>query len=146
VNAVRDRLPRVVVADDHPSVRIAFDRLLKSSCDVVANVSKGSDIVDIVLDLRPDVLVVDLMMPDVDGLEVCRRVKQAAPETDVIIVTAFEDSRVRAIALRDGASAFVPKAGAAASLERTIRRVFDERQAHRGDQEQNRISPASDGP
>jgi two-component system response regulator MprA len=133
----RDRLPRVVVAEDHPSVRIAFDRLLKSCCEVVASVSRGCEAVEAVLGLRPDVLVVDLMMPDIDGLEVCRRVKQAAPETDVIIVTAFDDSRIRVTALREGASAFVAKAVAATSLEHTIRRVFDERQGHKPDQERS---------
>jgi two-component system response regulator HydG len=68
------------------------------------------------------------MLPDVDGLEVCRKVKQTAPETDVIIVTAFDDPHVQAVAMQDGASAFVPKHSAAATLENTILRLFAERQ------------------
>jgi DNA-binding NarL/FixJ family response regulator len=74
--------------------------------------------------LRPDVLVADLMMPDIDGLEVCRRVKQLAPETAVIIITAFDDSEVRTAALRSGASAFIPKHLVAENLTAAIARVF----------------------
>jgi DNA-binding NarL/FixJ family response regulator len=69
------------------------------------------------------VLVVDLMMPDLDGLEVCRIVRRTAPETHVIIVTAYDDSEVHSLALQVGAAAFVPKHSAATTLRHTIRRV-----------------------
>lgn len=125
----RERRPRIVLADDHPSVLIAFGRLLEPSCDVVASVPNGSAAIDAVATLRPDVLVIDLMMPDLDGLEVCRRVKESTPEIAVVIVTAFDDTDVQTIALRDGASAFVPKHSAPGSLEHTIQRIFAERNA-----------------
>jgi CheY-like chemotaxis protein len=70
------------------------------------------------------VLVADLMMPDIDGLEVCRRVKRLIPETAVVIMTAYADPAVSAAALRDGASAFIPKHVVAETLGRTIERVF----------------------
>ena len=82
---------------------------------------------DAVGTLRPDVLVIDLMMPGPDGLEVCRKVKELMPEIAVVIVTAFDDMDVQTIALQGGASAFVPKHAAPASLERTIQRIFAER-------------------
>jgi DNA-binding NarL/FixJ family response regulator len=122
--ADEQRRPRIVLADDHPAVLVAFDRLLQQSCDVVASVSNGTQAIEAVTTLKPDVLVVDLMMPDVDGLEVCRRVLQLVPETDVVIVTAFDDAQVRKIALRDGASAFVPKSIAADTLADTVRKIF----------------------
>jgi len=128
-----ERRPRVVIADDHPSVLVAFGRMLQPCCEVVASVSNGLEAIDAVDKLRPDVLLVDLMLPDVDGLEVCRKVKQMAPKTDIIIVTAFDDPHVQDVAMQDGASAFVPKHSAAATLERTILRIFTERQ--RGGQE-----------
>jgi DNA-binding NarL/FixJ family response regulator len=78
--------------------------------------------------LRPDILVTDLMMPDLDGLEVCRRVKHAAPETSVVIVTAFGDAEIQKAALAAGASAFIPKHEAADVLEHTVRRIFAEKQ------------------
>jgi DNA-binding NarL/FixJ family response regulator len=115
--------PRVVLADDHPSVLVAFGRLLRASCDVVASVSDGRAAIEAVDALRPDVLVVDLMMPDLDGLEVCRQVKQASPETHVVIVTASDDTEVEHVALQDGASAFVPKHSAPGILARTIQQI-----------------------
>jgi DNA-binding NarL/FixJ family response regulator len=105
-------------------VLTAFGRMLQPSCDVVATVPNGCDAVEAVGRLRPDVLVVDLMMPDLDGLEVCRRVKRTAPDTEVVIVTAFDDTHVQSIALESGASAYVPKHSAAGTLERTIHSLF----------------------
>jgi len=122
----RERKPRVVLVDDHASVLAALGRMLRESCNVVASVSSGSEAVEAVRRLTPDVLVADLMMPDIDGLEVCRRVKRLVPETAVVIITASDDTVVRAAALRDGASAFVPKHLAAEVLSRTIERVFAE--------------------
>jgi DNA-binding NarL/FixJ family response regulator len=122
--------PRVVLADDHPSVLVAFGRLLRPSCEVVASVADGNAAIEAVGALRPDILVVDLMMPDLDGLEVCRKIKQITPETDVIIVTACDDTDVEAVAMRDGASAFVPKYSAPTMLERTIQRIVADRRAN----------------
>jgi CheY-like chemotaxis protein len=109
----RERKPRVVLVDDHASVLAALGRMLRESCNVVASVSSGSEAVEAVRRLTPDVLVADLMMPDIDGLEVCRRVKRLVPETAVVIITASDDTVVRAAALRE-------------ILSRTIERVFAE--------------------
>jgi len=126
-----ERRPRIVIADDHPSVLVAFARMLEASCEVVASVPIGQDALAAVERFRPDILLVDLMLPDMDGLAVCRNVKQAAPETDVVIVTAFDDPLVEATAMQEGASAFVPKHSAAATLEQTIQRIFAKRQRDR---------------
>jgi DNA-binding NarL/FixJ family response regulator len=121
--SAKDFRPRVVLADDHPSVLVAFGRLLRASCEVVASVSNGRAAIEAVDALHPDVLVVDLMMPDLDGLEVCRQVKQTAPDTHVIIVTACDDIEVESLALRDGASAFLAKHSAPGILERAIQQI-----------------------
>ena len=120
----QDRLRRVVIADDHPTVLAAFVRLLKPFCEVVATVSCGREAVDAVIRLKPDVLVVDLMMPDFDGLEVCRRLKKAVPTTHIVIVTSFADPQVQALALFEGAVAFVPKQQGADTLVSTIQQIF----------------------
>jgi DNA-binding NarL/FixJ family response regulator len=129
MTTVRPSRPRVVLADDHPNVLNAFGRLLSFSCEVVASVSNGHDAIEAVMTLRPDVLVVDLMMPDLNGLEVCRRVKQAAPETAVVIVTAFDDAEMQNVSLAAGASAFIPKHAVVDVLEHTVQQIFAERQA-----------------
>ena len=120
------RKPRVVLVDDYPQILAALGRMLKMYCDVVASISTGCEAVEAVGRLQPDVLVADLMLPDIDGLEVCRRVKRLAPDTAVIIITASDDAAVEAAAFRDGAAGFVPKHVAAATLGRTIERVFAE--------------------
>jgi DNA-binding NarL/FixJ family response regulator len=119
-----ERRPRVVIVDDFPPLLEALARMLRLCCDVVAGVSTGCDAVDAVSRLRPDILVADLMLPDIDGLEVCRRVKQLLPQTAVIIITAADDTAIEAAALRAGAAAFVPKHLAAQTLAHTIERVF----------------------
>jgi NarL family two-component system response regulator LiaR len=120
-----------VIADDHPTVLVAVARMLQHRCEVLASVSNGQQAVEVVPQLRPDVLVVDLMMPDLNGLEVCRRVKVIAPATAVIIVTAFDDAHLQTVALKEGASAFVPKYAGAATLESTILRIHAEQAALR---------------
>jgi DNA-binding NarL/FixJ family response regulator len=126
MDSALERKPRVIVADDHPNILVALSRMLEQFCDVVSSVSNGRDAVAEVARLRPDVLVADLMMPEMDGLEVCRRVKEQTPETAVIIVTAFDDAYTRNVAMERGAAAFVPKHLAAGMLERTILQVFAE--------------------
>lgn len=128
MTTVRPSRPRIVLADDHPQVLVAFGRLLSFSCEVVGSVSNGRDAVEAATTLRPDVLVADLMMPDLDGVEVCRRVKHAVPETAVVIVTAFGDAELQKVALEAGASAFIPKHAAADALESTVRQIFAEKQ------------------
>jgi len=116
------------LADDNPPVLAALGRMLQADCDVIASVSSGSEAVGAVSRLRPDVLVTDLMMSDMDGLEVCRRVKRLTPGTAVIIMTAAADPAVRAVSLRDGASALLPKHLVAQQLVQTIERVCTESQ------------------
>lgn len=116
--------PRVLLADDHPLILLGFHKLLKRSCTLIGTASSGTHAIEATLRLRPDVLVVDLMFSDVNGLDVCRRVKQAAPETDVVIVTAFDDMQIRQVALQIGAAAFVAKHSAPGTLAEIIQRVF----------------------
>ncbi len=128
MTTVRPSRPRIVLADDHPHVLGAFGRMLGFSCEVVGSVPNGRDAIEAVMTSRPDVLVADLMMPDLNGLEVCRQVKHAAPETAVVIVTALDDAEMEKAALEAGASAFIPKHAAADTLEHTILQIFAEKQ------------------
>ena len=120
------RRPRVLLADDYPRLVNALHRLLAGSCDVVGSVSGGREAVESAAALKPDVIVLDLTLPDVSGLEVCRQIKLASATTIVVILTAVDDADVRASALQAGASAFVVKQLAARELEGTIQRLFAE--------------------
>jgi CheY-like chemotaxis protein len=121
--------PRVMLVDDHPQVLRGLSRLLGPSCDIVAGVAGGEEAVETAARLMPDVLIVDLTMADMDGLEVCRRVKQSAPETDVILVTAFDDKQVAVAAFEAGASEFLAKHDAAAALESVILRLVEKKRS-----------------
>jgi DNA-binding NarL/FixJ family response regulator len=101
--------PRVLLADDNAGILVAFDRLLSSSCDVVGRVSDGVALLDAVTALQPDVVIVDLFMPMIDGLETYSRIHRLAPRTKIVVVTAADDDSIRERALSAGASAFVPK-------------------------------------
>lgn len=101
--------PRVLLADDHPGVLKALKRVLSLDCDVVGVVVDGREVAEAVARLQPVVLVVDLNLPNVSGLEVCRRILQANSRAKVILITALFDDRIRTEALAAGASSFVPK-------------------------------------
>ena len=72
--------PRVLIAEDHPGVAKAIGRMLALDCDVVGNVADGSAVLEAAQRLQPDVIVVDLNLPHVNGLEACRQITQMDPE------------------------------------------------------------------
>src|SRR6185436_21105889 len=96
--------PRVLLADDHTLLLEAFQKLLVDEFDVVGAVSDGRALVAAVATLRPDVVVVDVTMPLLNGIDATRQIKQAQPETRVIILTMSEDPDLAAAAFRAGAS------------------------------------------
>ena len=115
--------PRVLVADDHADLVKAICRLLAMECDVVGSVADGSAVLEAAQRLRPDVIVVDLNLPNVNGLEACRQIRQAHPEMKVIVFTAMNDPDVRQRSLEVGASAFVFKMAGNGDLLSTVKRL-----------------------
>ena len=103
--------PRVLVAEDHPGVAKAVCRVLALDCEVVGTVADGSAVLEAAQRLQPDVIVVDLNLPNVNGLEACRQIRQMNPEAKVIVFTAMNDPDIRQRAFEVGASAFVSKGG-----------------------------------
>lgn len=101
--------PRVLLADDHPEILTALRRMLMPYCDIVGQASDGRALLEAAGTLRPDVIVLDVRMPGINGLEACRLLKQAAPDSKVVVLTAADDAVVRRKAFDLGASAFVLK-------------------------------------
>ena len=117
------RRPRVLVAEDHLGVAKAVCRVLSLDCEVVGTVADGSAVLEAVQQLQPDVIVVDLNLPGVNGLEVCRQIVQLNPEAKVIVFTAMNDPDVQQRSLEVGATAFVSKLGDNDNLLSTIKRL-----------------------
>ena len=113
--------PRVLIADDHPGVAKAVGRLLALDCDVVGHAADGRTVLEAAKRLQPDVVVVDLNLPDVHGLEVCRQIKQTHSDVRVIVFSAMNDPDIRQRSIELGASAFVCKG--TGDLLSTVKRV-----------------------
>ena len=112
--------PRVLLADDHTLVRAAFEQLLQPTCDVVGTVSDGRALVDAAPRLKPDVIVADISMPLLNGLDACQQLKPQLPATRWVFVTVNEDPDLAVEAFRLGASAYLLKSSAAAELFEAI--------------------------
>ena len=117
--------PRVLLVDDHPGIVEALGRVLSPACDVVGVIADGREVADAAARLQPVVIVVDLNLPDVDGLEVCRQITRHNPRVKVIVITAMGDDTARDEALAAGASGFFLKS-AANDLVVAIRRMWNE--------------------
>ncbi|MFK4088064.1 response regulator [Kribbella sp. NPDC020789] len=113
---------RVVVADDQRVVRDGLVTLLKllPGIDVVAAASDGAEAVELVAEHNPDVLLVDLRMPVVDGVEATRQVRTDHPATEVVVLTTYSDDDSVLSALRAGARGFLTKDADAESIGRAI--------------------------
>ena len=116
--------PRVLIAEDHPGVAKAVCRVLALDCDVVGTVADGSAVLEAAQRLQPDVIVVDLNLPHVHGLEACRQITQVNPEAKVIVFSAMNDPDVKQRSFEVGASAFVCKG--TGDLLSTIKRLCDD--------------------
>jgi DNA-binding NarL/FixJ family response regulator len=117
--------PRVLIAEDHPAVSKSMCRLLALHCDVVGTVPDGSAVLEAAQRLEPDVIVVDLNMPHVHGLEACRQIMQMKPDAKVIVFSAMNDPDIKQRSMDVGASAYVCKG--MGDLLSTIKRLCDDR-------------------
>jgi DNA-binding NarL/FixJ family response regulator len=115
--------PRVLLADDHRLLREAFTRLLEPECDVVGAVADGRALLEAAPDLKPDLVVLDVAMPLLNGLDAARQLKRTMPKVKVIFLTMSEDPEVAAEAFRAGASGYLLKNSAASELLQAIQEV-----------------------
>jgi DNA-binding NarL/FixJ family response regulator len=115
----------IALADDHQLVREALSSILAQQGDlrVVAEVGSGVAAVDCVRTLRPDIVVLDIGLPDVNGIEVAARIRRLHGATRIVALSAYADKRFVKDMLRAGASAYVSKASAGTELIKAIRAV-----------------------
>lgn len=119
--------PRMVIADDHTLLAEAFEKLLSPECDIVRRVPDGRALVAAVRELRPDIIVVDISMPLLNGLDAARQVKEIDPSIKIVFVTMNEDPALAAEAFRAGASAYLLKRSAGSELLTAIHEVMKRR-------------------
>ncbi len=116
---------RIVVADDHPAFRTGLQQMLQDVPDleVVGEAESGAQAVELTQELAPDVVVMDLRMPGIDGIEATRRLQQVAPSSAVIVLTMFEDDDSVYAAMRAGALGYLLKGAQQDEIVRAIRAV-----------------------
>jgi DNA-binding NarL/FixJ family response regulator len=115
--------PRVVLADDHTMLVEAFEKLLSPSCEIVGKVADGMALVNAVRDLRPDVVVLDISMPMMNGLTAASRIREFDKDVKLVFLTMNEDPDLAAQAFQVGASAYLLKRSAASELLAAIQQV-----------------------
>jgi len=116
--------PRVLLADDHALLLGAFEKLLAGECEIVGQVGDGRALVEAAEQLKPDVVVLDISMPLLNGLEAGRQIKQKLGDVKLVFLTMNEDPDLAAEAVRAGASGYLLKRSAASELMTAIREVM----------------------
>ncbi|WP_419999766.1 response regulator [Streptomyces boninensis] len=118
-------MTRVLIADDHPVFRAGLRLMLAAAPDleVVGEAETGTAAVELAVGTRPDVVVMDLRMPGLDGIEATRRLLAADPELGVVVLTMFEDDDSVFAAMRAGARGYLLKGADQEELLRAIRSI-----------------------
>jgi DNA-binding NarL/FixJ family response regulator len=116
--------PRVLLADDHQMLLDALKRVVEPRCEVVGMVSDGRALLTAAAKLQPDIVVLDIAMPQLNGLDAARHLKPALPKLKLIFMTMNEDPDLVGEAFRAGASAFLLKQAAAFELMEAIEKVL----------------------
>lgn len=118
---------RILVADDHPVVRHGLKTLLSSrpEWEVVDEAADGIEALEKASALEPDVVVLDITMPRMDGLEACRRIRKSVPTSEILIVTQHDSSHMHQAAVSAGARGYVVKSNAVRDLLEAVEAVSE---------------------
>ncbi len=118
---------RVVIADDQPAVRDGLAMLmgLTDDIEVVGTAANGVEALELTRDLRPNVVLMDLRMPEMHGAEATRKIRATVPDTHVLVLTTYADDDSLFPALQAGAQGYLTKDASAEEIERAIREVAD---------------------
>jgi DNA-binding NarL/FixJ family response regulator len=120
---------RILLVDDHPVVRQGLKTLLegRSGWEVIGEASDGAEAVEKAKDLNPDVMVLDVTMPKMNGLEACRLLRRQAPQLEILFVTQHDSPQMMREALEAGARGYVVKSNAARDLLAAVEAVSQHR-------------------
>jgi DNA-binding NarL/FixJ family response regulator len=121
---VRRNLPRLVIADDHTLVAEACKKLLEVDYEIVATVGDGRSLVRVAAELRPHLIIVDVSMPLLNGLDAGQQIKELLPSVKLVYLTMNHDADLAAEAFRRGASGYLLKTCAASELAIAVREVL----------------------
>lgn len=135
---------RILIADDHPVVRQGLKSLLgeRPGWEVVAEAADGEEAVKIADRLNPDVVVLDVTMPRMHGLEACRLIRQNLPDCEVLMVTQHDSPQMMREALLCGAKGYVVKSNAPRDLLAAVEAVSQHRNfVARSPETRGRIEP-----
>ena len=121
---IRRNLPRIIIADDHTLVAEACKRLLESDYEIVATVGDGRSLVRAAAELRPLLIIVDVSMPLLNGLDAGQQIKELMPSVKLVYLTMNHDADLAAEAFRRGASGYLLKTCAASELAIAVREVL----------------------
>ena len=112
--------PRVLLADDHTFVLEGFKKLLEEQCDLVGSVEDGRALVEAAVKLQPDLVILDISMPRLNGIEAAKKLKKQLPVVKLIFVTMHADSAYVNEAFKAGASGYLLKRSAATELAQAV--------------------------
>ena len=126
VEATQER-PRVVLADDHALLLDAFEKLLTPQFHVVGKATDGRSLLTLAEQVHPDVVVLDMMMPCLNGLDAARQLRERHAHLGLVFLTMMEDPEIAAETIRLGACGYVLKRSAASELVSAIREVLRKR-------------------
>ncbi len=120
---------RILLVDDHPVVRQGLKTLLegRSGWEVIGEASDGAEAVEKAKDLNPDVMVLDVTMPKMNGLEACRLLRRQVPQLEILFVTQHDSPQMMREALEAGARGYVVKSNAARDLLAAVEAVSQHR-------------------
>jgi len=116
--------PRIIIADDHTLIAEACKQLLETEFEVLSIVNNGQALIDAVCRMNPDVALVDISMPLLNGLDACEHIRGIKRTVKIVFLTMNADRAMAAEAFRRGASGFLPKTAASAELPVAIRTVL----------------------